>query len=634
MPNIDTFRCDAAWHNPTGGSKHLAMSKTHRRETASKRQRAQELIQADMAIADVARKLDISPNTVASWVRRYGWKVLDSAGKVKQAITDKLLALLESDDGSDQHQALIDRYMGYLERAERIRQNPTSPLPLPDDTEDSPYPTTDKPQKKKRGRPKASEKNVIDADGVTALMEEFERMCFAYQWGWWEARIHDGRVILKSRQIGATYYFAIEALIIAITTGKNQIFISASKKQAAQFRRNIIKFVKRVLEIDLQGDPMRLILPDHPAGEVFLFFLGTQVSSVQGYSGDLYLDECGWVRNFKDIQEVASAMALQAVYRETYFTTPSSMDHDFYKFWTGAEYNRDRPKDDQISIDVSHDNLKDGKLCADGYWRQIVTIYDAIERGCNLFNLDKVKRKYSPARFAMLCLCQFVDHTKSVYSFAQLSKAMIDVAEKWEDFAPFDERPLKSLPVWVGYDPSGEGEDAAAIVVLAPPSAGYKKYRVVEVIRMDDHDYEEQAAEIETLCQRYNVTYIGIDNQGCGDGVYQQVSKTHPDITESIRYSPESKAAMVVKVQALLRRDLLEIDNVYLDDVLPAMIAIQRSSTRSGEAMTYTAKRGDDIGHADVAWALHHAASHAEFENMLESPDESEEDDGLGMMIF
>lgn len=603
------------------------MSKANRRETA------ETLIRAGHSLSDVASQLSISVNTVSSWKRRYGWDVLDTAGKVKDAISDKLLGLIASDDGTPAHQAQIDRYLGYMERAERIRQHPTAPLPLPEDTADSPYPTADtpdKPSKRKRGRPKVSEKNVIDADGVQALFEEFERLCFAYQWEWWEARIHDGRVILKSRQIGATYYFAMEALIIAITTGKNQIFVSASKKQAAQFRRNIVRVVKRVLDLDLQGDPMRLILPDHPAGEVFLHFLGTQVSSVQGYSGDLYLDECGWVRNFKDIQEVASAMALQAVYRETYFTTPSSMDHTFYSFWTGAEYNRDRPKEDQINLDVSHANLKHGKLCADGYWRQIVTIYDAIERGCNLFNIDKVKRKYSPARFAMLCMCQFIDHTASVFSFRQLQAALVNVAERWPDFAPLSARPLGNLPVWIGYDPSGEGEDAAAIVVVAPPSASNEHYRTVEVIRMDDEDYDEQAQQIVNLTKKYRVEYIGIDNQGVGDGVYQQLFKQFPSITEAIRYSPESKASMVVKMLTLLKRKLIEVDDVYLDEILPSMLAIQRGSTKHGGAMTYTARRSEDSGHADAAWAWMHALNKADFENLLGG----EEGSGESLMEF
>lgn len=87
-------------------------------------------------------------------------------------------------------------------------------------------------------------------------------------------------------------------------------------------------------------------------------------------------------------------------------------------------------------------------------------------------------------------------------------------------------------------------------------------------------------------------------------------------------------------MQTLLRRGLVQIDNVYMDDVLPAMLAIQRSSTRSGEAMTYTAKRGEDTGHADVAWGLFHAINHAEFETLIDTTSDPSEDDGLGMLFF
>ncbi len=600
------------------------MADSNRRETAGR------MFRDGSKIPEIAATLQVSPNTVASWKRREGWDITDAAGRLRIALGDRLETLVAKPDKTAQDWEEIDRLTGYVERVERLRSNPREAMPLPD-SDDSP--ATDGKPRKKKGRPKSSEKNVIDADMVQALLDEFQRSIFEYQREWWEARIHDGRIILKSRQIGATYYFAMEALIIAITTGRNQIFVSASKKQAAQFRRNIVRFVKRVCDFDLQGDPMRLILPDHPAGEVFLFFLGTQVSSVQGYSGDLYIDECAWVRKFADIQEVASAMALQAAYRETYFTTPSTMDHDFYQFWNGTTYNKDRPKEDQISIDTSHEHLKDGKMCGDGYWRQIVTIMDAIVKGCTLFNLLKVKRKYSPARFAMLCMCVFTDHTASVFSFRLLHAALVEVAEKWTDFDPLGNRPLSDRPVWIGYDPSGDGEDAAAIVVVAPPSAAGGKYRVVEVIRMDDADYDQQAARIADLLQRYNVTYIGIDNQGVGDGVYKQVCKLFPAAT-AIRYNPETKASMVIKAQSLLKRKLLEIDNVYMDDVLPAMLAIQRGSTAGGSAMTYTARRSEDTGHADVAWALLHALDNAEFETLFSSAEDGMSSGESMMEIF
>jgi uncharacterized protein YjcR len=604
------------------------------------RELAGQRFRAGQTIAEISRALGRPQNTIQSWKRRDGWDITDATGRLKQALLERCETLIAQADKTEADWQEIDRLTGYVERL----GNPPQPRPDRAGSQKQrpaidlgPVPTIDNPprgepdahegKKRGRGRPKASEKNVLTPEDCAALVDAFHEAIFPYQRRWWEAREHDGRIILKSRQIGATYYFALEALIVAITTGKNQIFVSASKKQAAQFRRNILRFVKKVLDIDLQGDPMRLILPGSEAGEVYLFFLGTQVSSVQGYSGDLYLDECGWVRNFASIQEVASAMSLQAAYRETYFTTPSTMDHDFYAFWTGAEYNKDRPKAEQISIDTSHAALKDGQRCADGYWRQIVTIEDAIAQGCTLFDLEKVKRKYSPARYAMLCLCQFVDHTASVFSFRLLSAAMVEAFGRWPDYHPLSTRPLGDTPCWLGYDPSGEGDDAAALVVLAPPSPGSSRYRVVEVLRLEEADYPEQFDQVQRLRARYHITYIGIDNQGVGDGVYQMVRNVFP-LAEAIRYSPESKAAMIAKALTLLKRGLLEIDNVYLDDVLPAMLSLQRSSTSAGTP-TYTARRSDETGHADVAWALLHAINHAEFDSLLDE----EQDESLGGFI-
>ncbi|MCV5225110.1 terminase family protein, partial [Escherichia coli] len=77
---------------------------------------------------------------------------------------------------------------------------------------------------------------------------------FAYQRHWWEAgNRHRIRNLLKSRQIGATFFFAREALIDAITTGRNQIFLSASKAQAHVFKQYIIDFAKEV-DVELKGD--------------------------------------------------------------------------------------------------------------------------------------------------------------------------------------------------------------------------------------------------------------------------------------------------------------------------------------------------------------------------------------------
>ncbi|SPW52415.1 Terminase, ATPase subunit (GpP) [Escherichia coli] len=62
------------------------------------------------------------------------------------------------------------------------------------------------------------------------LEQIFFEQSFDYQLHWYRAGLeHRIRDILKSRQIGATFYFSREALLRALKTGHNQIFLSASK---------------------------------------------------------------------------------------------------------------------------------------------------------------------------------------------------------------------------------------------------------------------------------------------------------------------------------------------------------------------------------------------------------------------
>ncbi|MCV5209432.1 terminase family protein, partial [Escherichia coli] len=66
------------------------------------------------------------------------------------------------------------------------------------------------------------------------------------------------RNILKSRQIGATWYFAFEAFENAVLTGDPQIFLSASKVQAEYFRSYIVNIAEQYFGITLTGNPIRL----------------------------------------------------------------------------------------------------------------------------------------------------------------------------------------------------------------------------------------------------------------------------------------------------------------------------------------------------------------------------------------
>ncbi|MFY0084477.1 terminase family protein, partial [Acinetobacter baumannii] len=66
---------------------------------------------------------------------------------------------------------------------------------------------------------KKKENNQFTEEQVEQLISAFEDSLFDYQRDWYKAGNQRTRVILKSRQIGATWYFAREALVDAVKTG-------------------------------------------------------------------------------------------------------------------------------------------------------------------------------------------------------------------------------------------------------------------------------------------------------------------------------------------------------------------------------------------------------------------------------
>ncbi|MGD7180641.1 oxidoreductase, partial [Ralstonia pseudosolanacearum] len=189
-----------------------------------------------------------------------------------------------------------------------------------------------------------------------------------------------------------------------------------------------------------------------------------------------------------------------------------------------------------------------------------------------------------------------------------------DSWEAWEDFRPFAPRPFGNRPVWVGYDPNGGGGDSAALVVVAPPLVPGGKFRVLEKHQFRGIDYEEQAAAIRRVTERYTVAYIGIDRTGIGDAVYQLVSKFRPD-AEGFTYSVDVKTRLVLKAHDVIAKGRLEFDAGWTD-FAASFLSIKKTTTAAGGRVTYQAGRSEDTSHADLAWACMHALSHEPLEGV------------------
>jgi len=564
--------------------------KTQLSDALTNRQHGRILYAQGMQINEIARQLGENPATVRSWKSRDEWKLADIYDDVSLALRARILTLIGMERKGNGEYKELDAMLRGLERTARMERYRNG------GNEGDLNPNI---AKRNAGPKKKKLKNEITLEQLEQLEEAFYKKIFLYQREWVET-VTSSRIfmLLKSRQIGATNTFAEWALIDALKTGNNKIFMSASKAQAYQFIEYIKAFALEVLGIELTGDPLVL---NGPNGQVTLYYLGTNAKTAQGRHGDVIMDEFMWIQSFATFRKVASGMASQKKYRQIYLSTPSSILHEAYKFWAGTDSNR------PVEIDVSHEALKTPQVGPDKRTRQVVTLDDAESKGCDLFDRDELEHEYSEEEFQNLFNCVFVDDSGSYFPLAIIMPNMVDSWEVWSDFSPFGSKPYTG-EVWVGYDPSFTG-DNAALAVVAPPQSAFQPYRVLEVISLKGLPAFIQAQHIEKVCQRYNVTYMAIDNTGNGISVAEHVQKFYPALVK-LNYNVEIKTKMALRAKELFQRRRLHFDSGLIA-VAKSFLSIKKALTGSQKQMTLVASRSKETSHADSAWAIMHALERA-----------------------
>ncbi|AIS15511.1 terminase [Pseudomonas chlororaphis subsp. aurantiaca] len=541
------------------------------------------------------------------WIRQGCWDDMLTDEEPVTAVSRRISLILEKQE------ALTKAELDELDRLTLIREKllkQSSRPPAPADN-DAPRKSQDRDngshqERRERGGKKREKelKNDISKLSEVDFLEKFTSKMFGYQLELFQAKKNPLtariRNVLKSRQIGLTYYFAAEAFMDAVLTGDNQMFLSASRAQAEIFRSYIVTFAAEWFDIQLTGNPIKLSKDGKPWAE--LRFLSTNSSTAQGHHGHVYIDEYFWIRDFLKLDGLAGAMASHAKWRKTYFSTPSAVTHQAYPFWTGEEF-RNSKRGKKLAKDwPSEAEIHAGALCPDGQWRKVITVLDAAAGGCNLFDIERLRLENDEERFDQLYMCKFIDSTQSAFGLKDLERCYSDLT-LWDDYQEKEARPFGDRPVWLGYDPSRTRDDATCVVV-APPDQPGGKFRILEKHSWRGQSFTYQAEQVKKLTERFNVQHIGIDTTGVGIGVYDIVCDFYPR-AKQIHYSLETKTTLVLKAQDVIQAGRIEWDAGWTD-IAQAFLTIKRGTTQGGQ-ITFSASRTDATGHADIAWAVMHA---------------------------
>ena len=564
---------------------------------------------------EIRLELDL-PNTrvIYFWADKYSWRDMLREEEVDEAIARRIVLLTDISDKSGNQikelDMLIEKHVKLKRQRVMAEGNTFGPNPKSDkaggnkgdrgkggNASSTAGNKGSKKDSEKKGRKRKNDVSYLTEEDFGPWFDSL----FEYQkvmYGNLHQRI---RNILKSRQIGATYYFSGEAFKDAVLSGDPQIFLSASRSQAEVFRTYIVQISQQFFEIELTGNPIVL----HTAhGDAELRFLSTNSKTAQSYHGHVYVDEYFWIGKFDELNKLASAMATHKNWRKTYFSTPSTKAHPAYPFWTGDHWRKGKSEREFVefpSFDECRDN---GRLCPDKQWRYVVTIEDALRGGCELFDLEELRDEYNDDDFKNLFMCIFIDDANSVFKFSDLEKCGVD-CDHWTDFTPGDAMPFGNREVWIGYDPS-RTRDNASLVVIAPPIQKTEKFRVLEKHAWRGLNFSHHVSEIQKIFARYNVTYIGVDTTGIGAGVFDSISTLYPREAHAIHYSVSSKSRLVLKMIDVIEGHRISWD-AGLQDIPMSFLSIKRTTTASGNDVTFKAGRDQTTGHADVFFAIAHA---------------------------
>lgn len=568
-----------------------------------------ELINAAQALylrrytpKEIAKSLHLkNVRIVYYWAEKYKWALLLSEESIEDAINRRLALLIGRDNKTELELREIDNLVIQHVKIAKIRSKNES-LAINSGTaeavtgEQTLQQLNEKPGKK----PRRKRRNDISAITPAQLDDVAKTLLYPHQLYVRENKNASRyRFILKSRQIGFTFYFAFEAFEDAILTGNNQIFVSSSKAQARVFSMYIKRIAAEFFDVEIKGGDI-ITLSNHAN----LILCANNVSTAQSYSGNVYFDEVFWMSKFIDLYTGAKGMATLGDFRITLFSTPSTKDHPCHKLWSGEEWKNGSPKRKNIEFPRDESLRMNGIVCPDKFWRLLITMEDAINLGFDKVDIDDLRESNSAQAFNILYCCRFAESGKSVFNFEKLQKCITD-ATKWQDLDWNADRPFGNREVWAGFDPS-RTRDNATFVLVAPPLHPDEKFRVIAVYQWRGMNFKYMANEIRKIKSKFNVTYIGIDITGIGYGVYEHIREFARREVRDIHYNVNIKNQLVLKMVDVVEEGRIEWDENQ-KTLITAFMSIEQQTTAKSNQITYAASRTEMTGHADEFFAVSHA---------------------------
>lgn len=372
------------------------------------------------------------------------------------------------------------------------------------------------------------------------------------------------RIALKSRQIGFSWTFALEAVVTALTKNRNQLLGSASQDQSEVMIAYAVDFLELFGVEPISKSASKIVLPNGK----YLKALPKNWRTIQGFAGDVYFDEFAWNADDVWIWRALIPAVTAVGGRVSVASTPFAKRGKFYDLWSKEN------KYSKHEIDI---------YCAlaDGMDKNGKTVDDFIQELKDLLD--------DPEFFPSAYECKFIDDKNSYIPLSLIESLM-----------KLDQNENDGQKIWLGID-IGRHHDITDITAIGEGKSGRKEVRFN--IALKKMSYDDQKKFILKLFRKHYIYKCYIDRTGLGDNLFENIRDVYPNKVFGVWFSAKSKEKMAKNLKRMLEKG--DIDLLKDRECALHYSAIKRIATERG--FKYDTEKGGrkkEYGHADKFWSL------------------------------
>lgn len=402
------------------------------------------------------------------------------------------------------------------------------------------------------------------------------------------------RWVTKSRQVGFSFLFALEALARCHLREKHTaVFVSYNLDDAKE-KILVARHVHEELPLAYQkrlvvDSKTELAFESNGAGKRLSRILSHPSKAPRGKKGDVYLDELAHYANDREVYRGSTALILRAQGQLTGCSTPLGRRGIFWEI--ANEELRQFPHHTRQLVPwwlcrfFCHDVKRAAAEAPDMPTEERVARFG---RPTLIEQFDSLPLEDFQQEFE----CRFVDETYSFYPYELILPCTSDDLMLAEEPASI---PTPEGRLVAGFD-VGRTRDRSELAVFEEVEG---RFTCRMMRSFDGVPFSEQEAELRRLLSVLPVARLSIDRSGIGMNLAENLERDFPQVVAE-NFTNEAKERWATDFKILLqRRDVvLPRDRNLVGQVH----AIKRRGLPSGK-VSFDAER-NARGHADKFWAV------------------------------